>query len=180
MKSFMDAKKQPVILHLIEEVPNFKAFVDGYLCSGNDALQGHTNVQQFKFYKDGNGWPLIQYKLWCTDSEWLLKENGGIRLWKETVDNCPKVPSGSPICLVPQKMRNFDEVVKGLTGFVNLWDTMANEDMSGEFRRWNEPLSSRLSRGRFQTDGQTDDRTMAAGASVTWTHCSILFEVTWG
>jgi hypothetical protein len=24
-----------------------------------------------------------------------------------------------------------------------------------------------LSRGRFQTDGRTDDRTMAAGASVT-------------
>jgi hypothetical protein len=27
---------------------------------------------------------------------------------------------------------------------------------------------------------RTDDRTMAAGASVTWTHCSVLFEVTWG
>jgi hypothetical protein len=49
-----------------------------------------------------------------------------------------------------------------------------------------------LSRGRFQTDGRTkgrtdertngrtDDRTMAVGASVTWTHCSVLFEVTWG
>jgi hypothetical protein len=33
---------------------------------------------------------------------------------------------------------------------------------------------------RTFSDGQTDDRTMAAGASVTWTHCSILFEVTWG
>jgi hypothetical protein len=31
-----------------------------------------------------------------------------------------------------------------------------------------------------RTDGRTDDRTMAAGASVTWTHCSVLFEVTWG
>jgi hypothetical protein len=37
-----------------------------------------------------------------------------------------------------------------------------------------------LSRGRFRTDGRTDDRTMATGASVTWTHCSVLFEVTWG
>jgi hypothetical protein len=37
-----------------------------------------------------------------------------------------------------------------------------------------------LSRGRFQTDGRTDDQTMAARASVTWTHCSVLFEVTWG
>jgi hypothetical protein len=38
MKSFMDAETEPIIPHLIEEVPNFKEFVDGYLCSGNDAL----------------------------------------------------------------------------------------------------------------------------------------------
>jgi hypothetical protein len=38
-------------------------------------------------------------------------------------------------------MRNFDEITKGLSGFVNLWDTMANEDIFGEFRRRNEPLS---------------------------------------
>jgi hypothetical protein len=31
-----------------------------------------------------------------------------------------------------------------------------------------------------RTDGRTDDRTMAAGASVTWMHCSVLSEVTWG
>jgi hypothetical protein len=30
-----------------------------------------------------------------------------------------------------------------------------------------------------RTDGQTGSRTMAAGASVTWTHCSVLFEITW-
>jgi hypothetical protein len=33
---------------------------------------------------------------------------------------------------------------------------------------------------RTFSDGRTDDRTMAAGASVTWTHYSVLFEVTWG
>jgi hypothetical protein len=55
MKSFMDAETELIIPHLIEEVPNFKAFVDGYLCSGNDTLLGHTNAQQFKFYKDDNG-----------------------------------------------------------------------------------------------------------------------------
>ena len=38
MKSFMDAENYLVIPHLIEEVPNFKAFVDGYLCSQNDTL----------------------------------------------------------------------------------------------------------------------------------------------
>jgi hypothetical protein len=141
MKSFMDAEMEPVIPHLIEEVPNFKAFVDGYLYSGNDSLQGHINAQQFKFYKDDNSWPLMQYKLWCTNSNWLPKENGGIRLWQKTVDGRPKVPSGSPVPLGPQRMRNFDEITKGLNGFANLWDTMANEDISDEFRRRNEPLS---------------------------------------
>jgi hypothetical protein len=45
------------------------------------------------------------------------------------------VLSGSPVSLVSQRMRNFDEVAKGLGGFVNLWNTMANEAISGEFRR---------------------------------------------
>jgi hypothetical protein len=45
MKSFMEAEKQPVIPHLIERVPNFKAFVDGFLCTGTNALEGHTNAQ---------------------------------------------------------------------------------------------------------------------------------------
>ena len=44
MKSFMDTESWPVIPHLIEEVPNFKKFVEGYLCTGRDALAGHTNA----------------------------------------------------------------------------------------------------------------------------------------
>jgi hypothetical protein len=32
---------------------------------------------------------------------------------------------------------------------------------------------------RMFLDGQTNGRTMAVGASVTWMHCSVLFEVTW-
>ena len=50
MKSFMDTESHPVIPHLIEEVLDFKKFVEGYLCTGRDALVGHTNAQQFKFY----------------------------------------------------------------------------------------------------------------------------------
>jgi hypothetical protein len=33
---------------------------------------------------------------------------------------------------------------------------------------------------RTITDGRTDDRTMAAGSSVTWTHYSVRYKVTWG
>jgi hypothetical protein len=42
-------------------------------------------------------------------------------------------------------------------------------------------ISKRGDQGCHVDDnGRTDGRTMAAGASVTWTHCSVLFEVTWG
>jgi hypothetical protein len=77
----------------------------------------------------------MQYKLRCTNSEWLPKENKGLWFWQETTDGHSKVLSGSPVSLVSQRMRNFDEVAKGLGGFVNLWNTMANEAISGEFRR---------------------------------------------
>ena len=45
MKSFMDTESRPVIPYLIEEVPNFKKFVEGYLCTRRDALAGHTDAQ---------------------------------------------------------------------------------------------------------------------------------------
>ena len=51
------------------------------------------------------------------------------------------MPRGDPLALVPQREKSFDEVCKGIDGFVNIWGTMANEDLSGEFRRINEPLS---------------------------------------
>jgi hypothetical protein len=39
----------------------------------------------------------------------------------------------------------------------------------------------KMSQGCHADDnGRTDGRTMAVGASVTWTHCRVLFEVTWG
>ena len=55
MKSFMDTKSRLVILHLIEEVLDFKKFVEGYLSTRCDALAMHTKAQQFKFYRNGNG-----------------------------------------------------------------------------------------------------------------------------
>ena len=87
------------VLHLIEEVPYSKKFVEGYLCIGHDALAEHTNTQQFKFYQNSNGWPLMQCKLLCTNNEWLPKGGGGIRLWKEIENWSLKVPRGDPMTL---------------------------------------------------------------------------------
>ena len=139
MKSFMDCETQPVIPHVIEEVPDFKHFVEGYLHTGDDSLQGHSQAQQFKFYKDSNGWSLMQYKILCTDLEWLQK-GGGICLSKETIEGTPKVPRDKPAPLAPQQMRCFDEVCKGLDGYTALWGVMANQDLSGDYRRKNAPV----------------------------------------
>ena len=62
----------------------------------------------------------MQYKLLCTDNEWLSKEGGGIWLWKEIEDGSPKVPHGDLMALKPQKMHGHDKVYKGLEGFLNL------------------------------------------------------------
>ena len=83
----------------------------------------------------------MQYKLLCTNNEWLPKEGGGIWLWKEIEDGSPKVPCRDPKILKPQKMCEHDEVCKGPGGFLNLWSAMANDDFFGEFRRKNKLVS---------------------------------------
>ena len=80
MKSFMDSENQPVIPHLIEEVPNFKEFVHGYLGTGGDFLEGHSMSQQFKFYLDSSGWSLMEHKNLYTNVKWQPKHGNGICL----------------------------------------------------------------------------------------------------
>jgi hypothetical protein len=60
MKSFMDVELHPTILHIIEEVPNFKDFIAGYIAKGNEALEGQKKAQQFKFFVDSNGCPMMK------------------------------------------------------------------------------------------------------------------------
>ena len=42
MKSFMDVEVVPTIPHLIEEVPNFKKFIENGIAVRENALLGHT------------------------------------------------------------------------------------------------------------------------------------------
>ena len=71
MKSFMDVDSIPTISHLIEEVPDFKAFIEGSLLDGDASLTGHTKAQLFKFYLNSTGVPIMKYKHCCTNSDWL-------------------------------------------------------------------------------------------------------------
>jgi hypothetical protein len=118
MKSFMEVESIPTIPHLIKEVPDFKGFIAGHIADGDEALEGHTKAQQFKFFVDSNGWPMMKYKIFCTDNDWLPKEGGGIKLWQEDEEGRPLWPRGEPAPLNVQPMRNVNEIVKGISGLI--------------------------------------------------------------
>jgi hypothetical protein len=63
MKSFVDVESLPTILHLIEEVPDFKGFIAKFIIEGDEALEGHTKAQKFKFFVDSNGCPMMKYRI---------------------------------------------------------------------------------------------------------------------
>ena len=69
MKSFMDNEAIPTNSHLIEEVPNFKKFIEDGISIGENALLGHTKAQQFKFYIYATDYLVTKYKLLCTDED---------------------------------------------------------------------------------------------------------------
>ena len=131
MKSYMDLDKEPVIPALIEEVPDFKSFIEEYI--SEDDLVGHSQGRQFRFYRGGNRWPLMQYKLRCTDEKWRPEE--GIKLWKEDDEGNPVLPSGSPPSVLPRTMKGHAEVLKGIKGFIQYWKDVGATDSTGEYMR---------------------------------------------
>ena len=108
MKSFMDVDSVPTIPHLIEEVPDFKAFIEGSILDGEEALVGHTKAQQFKFYLNSAGVPVMKYKHYCTDSDWLPEEGGGIKLWREDTEGRSLWPRGELVLVVHLPMRSLE------------------------------------------------------------------------
>ena len=71
MKSFMESQKMSFIPKFVQEVANFKSFIQGHLCGGPLRLIGLRDIHLFKFYVDEEGWPIIQYKESTTDTTWL-------------------------------------------------------------------------------------------------------------
>ena len=50
IKSCIDLDNMPVSPHMIEKIPNFKAFIKPYMLKRGERLVGHTQTQQFRFY----------------------------------------------------------------------------------------------------------------------------------
>ena len=66
IKLFMNMESILTILHVIEEVPNCKSFIDRMILDRGDIFVPHTR-QQVKFYLDATRCPKMKYKLYCTD-----------------------------------------------------------------------------------------------------------------
>ena len=140
MKSFMDVESIPTIPHLIEEVADFKGFIEGNFNDGNDLLVGHTKPQQVKFYLDSTGCPVMKYKMLCTDADWLGENGRGIKLWKEDAAGRSLWPRGIPVHVPQNAMKDVQHIVKGILGFIKYWEKLCNADVTGESRRQYEHL----------------------------------------
>lgn len=44
MKSFMDVDAIPVVLHLIKEVSKFKVFIEAFIASSDESLEGNGSA----------------------------------------------------------------------------------------------------------------------------------------
>ena len=136
----MDVESIPTIPHLIEEVPDFRSFIDGAILNKDEALVGHTKLQQVKFDVDAVGCPRMKYKLFCTNMEWLGKEGEGIKIWKEDAEGRSLWPRGEPLLVPQRRMRGVEDIEKGIAGYVKYWRDLCNVDVTGEYRRRYEHL----------------------------------------
>jgi hypothetical protein len=114
MKSFMDGESISVIPHLIEEVPNFKDFIDT------------LSARKAKLWKDTlshkplNSTEIITVGLLCNTSIIAQMQSGCLRkveeyvFGKRTMKGKPILPTRKPSALAPQQMRNHFDIAKGL------------------------------------------------------------------
>ena len=110
MKSYMDLDNVPVIPYMIEEVPNFKAYIKPYMLKGVDCLVRHTKTQHFSFFVMDDGIHAMQFKLLCTSPNWAPED--GLLVWHQDNNGKCMLPNGEskPCTLI--LMRNEPETIK--------------------------------------------------------------------
>ena len=65
---------------------------------------------------DSSRTPVLKYKIYCHDEEWLPKgEGNGIKLLKEDSEGRSLWPRGVLDAVKPETMHHLPEVVKGLS-----------------------------------------------------------------
>ncbi|CAM6127292.1 unnamed protein product [Calypogeia fissa] len=119
MSLLMKARKPNPVPHFLQEVPDFKSYLKGFLLTGSDKLVGHLKPRQFRFYVRDDKMPCLQYKMKSDDEGWLPKE--GIEMWGWTDDHSPKLPAGVPKRLPMSPMKMLTEVQTGPEKYVEFF-----------------------------------------------------------
>ena len=94
--AFMASQDLSFMPEFVQEVADFKSFVQGSIRDGADRLVGLGDMHLFKFYVDEEGWPVMRFKELAIHLHWLSRNKPGIHLWKEDADGKPMIPSGLP------------------------------------------------------------------------------------
>jgi len=126
---------------LVEEVPDFKSFLEGYIPDKGDALCGHKDPLQFRFLNI-DGFLMMQYRMNPSKDEW--KPSKGIKMWKEdSVTGQALLPQGQPkpvqLC---SYLQDNDMVVKGIKDYVNHWEEdqrVSTLQGNSSYSTWLEP-----------------------------------------
>lgn len=119
MGLLMKARKPTPVPHFVQEVPDFKKYLEPFMLTGSNELVGHKRPRLFKLYVRHDGMPCLQYKSKVTDTDWLPEE--GIEMWAWTDDGHPKLPVGLPKRLPMTEMKMLDEVKAGLQKYIEFY-----------------------------------------------------------
>ncbi len=74
MKAFILSQDRPFIPQLIQEILNFKSWVNEYLNNGLDILVCHIEMHLFQFFVDEVWWLVMQYKVSPINVLWSPKD----------------------------------------------------------------------------------------------------------
>ena len=85
-----------------------------------------------------DGESIMQYKILYTDSLWKL--DASVKLWTTDANRKQMLLEGDPLAVQPIAMRNQDDIIKGLTSFIEYWKYLAWKDPSGSYARFHSDL----------------------------------------
>ncbi|CAM6085741.1 unnamed protein product [Calypogeia fissa] len=120
MALLMGARTPSPVPFFVQEVPDFKMFVDPFILKGGDKLVGHASPRLFRLYVRLDGMPCMQFKRRTVDKlPWEPSE--GVEMWGWTSDGRPNLPFGVPKRLQMLDVARLDEVRDGLGKFIKFF-----------------------------------------------------------
>ena len=120
MEHFQKCKSLAPTPFLMTQVPDFKSFVEGYLCDGQDALVGHSKPLQFRFYMQGE-LLVMHYKMHLQSPDWMPRDKP-VELWKKYDQGKPNLPVGCPnVVHIADYVRDSPLVIQGIKTYIDFW-----------------------------------------------------------